>query len=315
MSIFSLAVMALAGISASSYFYYLYAPMPVKPSLGGVLRQRSLPAGDMARHFLSYIPAGLPANAPLLIVLHGLGIDSRKIRVFTGYQFEKLADQYGFAVVYPDGYGKSWNDCRIGSNTPAKKKNVDDVGFLQDLIEHMRRENGIDPARVYAMGYSNGGQMGLRLLAEQPAMLAGLAVAGTNLSVQQDSLCTFSKPTPRVMFASGTADSIIPYEGGKISLPGHRGLGSVMSSQDTARFFATLSGAGSLEHTPPVPCGDGTSLEVHTWTRDAQPAVVLYTVHGGGHVVPQTAYRFPRFFGKTTRGFDMPAACIDFFGL
>lgn len=308
-------VLLLTAVSACLYFYFIHAADPAEPLLSGALRQGGISVGDMRRNYLSYVPAGLRSGAPLLLVLHGRGIDSAKMRVFTGYQFERLAERHGFAVVYPDGYGKAWNDCRNDVSTQAKKENIDDVAFLRDLVEHLRRESGIDPARVYAMGYSNGGQMGFRLVAEHPDMLAGLAVAGANLPVPQERICEFLGLAPPLMLVSGTADKIIPYQGGEISLFGRRNIGSVVSSQDTAEFFAALADANSHEHVPAVSFADGTSVEVQTWKSDARHAVTLYTIHGGGHVVPQTTYRFPRLLGKTTRGFDMPAACINFFGL
>lgn len=45
------------------------------------------------------------------------------------------------------------------------------------------------------------------------------------------------------------------------------------------------------------------------------PLVALYTVQGGGHVVPQPRFRFGRLFGRTTRDLDMPVAALEFFRL
>jgi polyhydroxybutyrate depolymerase len=42
---------------------------------------------------------------------------------------------------------------------------------------------------------------------------------------------------------------------------------------------------------------------------------VLYTVHGGGHVVPQPAFRYPRMLGRTTGDLDAPSSALQFFGL
>jgi len=39
----------------------------------------------------------------------------------------------------------------------------------------------------------------------------------------------------------------------------------------------------------------------------------LYTVRGGGHVVPQQAYRFPRVLGKTNSALNAPRGAVRFF--
>jgi hypothetical protein len=46
----------------------------------------------------------LPFGSALVIVLHGSGMDGKKMRKWTGYEFDRLADRQGFALVYPDGY-------------------------------------------------------------------------------------------------------------------------------------------------------------------------------------------------------------------
>lgn len=299
-------------ILACLYVYFIYSPAPGKPVLGGSSRADSLQVAQMRRTFLRYVPARLVPGAPLLLVLHGTGQDGAKMRGWSGYQFDLLADRHGFAVAYPDGYEKGWNDCR---RTPAKQRGIDDVGFLRELVERMRRENGIDPSRVYAVGYSNGGQMGFRLLAEQPQMLAGLAVAGANLPAQQDNSCTFAHQPPPLMMVSGTADPIVPYLGGEVSIYGLRKFGHVVSSQATAEYFAALAGADEHRRGRPSPIDDGTAVALQAWRKAGRELIRFYTVDGGGHVLPQTAFRYPRMMGKTTRGLDMPSACIDFFGL
>ena len=60
---------------------------------------------------------------------------------------------------------------------------------------------------------------------------------------------------------------------------------------------------------------DPTAVESLTWTRHAQPWVRLYTVRGGGHVVPQPRYRFARLLGRTTGDLDAPVATLRFSGL
>jgi poly(3-hydroxybutyrate) depolymerase len=116
--------------------------------------QATIRVGDLDRSYLYYVPPNLPRNAPLLFALHAYqGVDAQRMRAATAYEFESLADQNGFIVVYPQGYQVSWNTCLQAGTVPAKKQNIDDVGFIRALIAKFRADYGINPSRVFAMGY------------------------------------------------------------------------------------------------------------------------------------------------------------------
>ncbi len=305
-------------LAAAGYWYYVYAPLPPAPALSASLQTATIQVGGRARSYLAYVPAHLPPHAPLLLVLHGSNLDGATMRQWTGYAFDELADQHGFVVLYPDGYQKNWNDCRRDASFPAKTENVDDVGFLRALVAHYQAEAGIDPARVYAFGYSNGGQMAFRLATEAPQLLAAIATAGANMPPPANCVCPPDGPTPPVLLVAGTQDPISPYGGGQVTLFGFGSRGLVLSAQATAEHFARRNGlvapptATTLPHQRP---DDPTSVEGLTWARGPEPWVTLYTVRGGGHVVPQPRYRFGRLFGRTTGDLDAPRAALHFFGL
>jgi polyhydroxybutyrate depolymerase len=131
-AILALAVVALAG---SAYAYLVYSPKPQMPSLNSVVQHATMRVGDRERSYLAYVPARLPSGAALVIVLHGSGMDGAKMRAWTGYEFDHMADQQGFVVLYPDGYKHNWNDCRKNATFPAKVENIDDMGFIRALID------------------------------------------------------------------------------------------------------------------------------------------------------------------------------------
>jgi hypothetical protein len=58
---------------------------------------------------------------------------------------------------------------------------------------------------------------------------------------------------------------------------------------------------------------DLTAVETLTWQANGKPFCCLYIVRGGGHVIPQPAYRSPRLLGKTTTVLDAPREAIRFF--
>jgi hypothetical protein len=84
-----------------------------------------------------------------------------------------------------------------------------------------------------------------------------------------------------------------------------------MSAKDSARIFAERNGittAPEIARMEPQKPDDPTSVEILTWSARGKPISRLYTVHAGGHVIPQPVLRFPRLFGKTTSALDAPSA-------
>ncbi len=305
-------------LGAAAYYYWLYTPLPAEPPLSANLQAGSLPVGSRLRTYQAYVPAGLPRHAPLVLVLHGSSQDGATIRRWTGYEFDELADRHSFAVLYPDGYQGNWNDCRRDALFPAKTENIDDVGFLRALVARFQIEHDVDPGRVFAFGYSNGGQMAFRLAIEEQRLVTAIATAGANLPAPASCSCAPDGPTARVLLVAGTADPISPYAGGPVTLFGFGNRGTAISARATAETFARRNGLTAAPVATALPhqrADDATSVEQLVWRRDGQPEVALYTVRGGGHVVPQPTFRAPRLVGRTTGDLDAPARAIAFFGL
>ncbi len=306
----------IVALLAAAYFYFWFSPAPTIPQLTAEIEQGSMKVGEYERTYLAYVPKGLPPGAPLLLVLHGSLMDAQMMRRWTGYEFEVLADRDQFAVVYPNGYERAWNTCQKSATFAAKKRNIDDMGYVRDLIKRMHTEHAIDLSRVYATGYSNGGQMVLRLALEASDEIAGIAAFGGNLPAPSNSDCTASgRPIP-VMLTNGTADPLVPYKGGEASLFGLGSRGLDLSAPATAAYFVNRNGITSPPDTVRLHQRKGwdpTWVERETWAAPGEPEVISYTVFNGGHVVPQPEFRYPRILGNTTLDLDGPVAAWDFF--
>lgn len=305
------------GIALS--FYWLYAPIPHEPVLASKISRERMTFNGYERTYWKYVPSRLshPGKLPLLIVLHGSGIDGAKMRAWTGFEFDVMADQYGFAVAYPDGYGKNWNDIRKIAPFKAKEKNIDDVGFIKALIEHFRSVDDIDLHRVYVFGYSNGGNMAFRLAIQEPGLLAGIATVAASLPTPDNLLVEPHGPMLPILMVNGTKDPIIPYGGGKVNFFGKK-MGNVVSALSTIEtFVGTRQNVSVTEGKwlPHLNADDHTTVEQRVWHENERTIAVLYTVHGGGHVIPQQVAGFPRLMGKVTGDLDAPGKAIVFFGL
>ena len=137
-----ISVVALGG---ALFGYFVYSPAPEVPRLSGTLTKGTIEVGGLKRTYLTYVPRGLAKGAPLVVVMHGSGENGARMRIETGYGFERLADEHGFAVVYPDGYEGYWNACNIVGDYSANKLNIDDVGFLTGMVDKLITEIGVDP--------------------------------------------------------------------------------------------------------------------------------------------------------------------------
>jgi polyhydroxybutyrate depolymerase len=180
------------------------------------------------------------------------------MREWTGYEFDQLADQHGFIVVYPDGYKHNWNDCHSKATFPAHTENIDDMGFIKGLIAREVAQRQIDEKRVYVLGYSNGGQMALRLALQAPEQVAGIAIAGASLPVPEDSSCPEQGAVP-LLVVDGEKDPINPIDGGRVTIFGFGYRGRALSAFDTAQTFAKRLGVTSAPqeiHLDPQKSGD-----------------------------------------------------------
>jgi len=303
------AVAAMAGWGVVTFFFTDSAP-PNLPSLSASIRHDSIRVGEIERTYLFYVPATLSPHPGVLFVLHGARGTGRRMRVLTAYEFEEFADRRNFVIVYPDGFEGYWNDCRKFGSFAAKQRRVDDVQFIHVLVENLKTRFDVDSTRLFAMGFSNGGQMALRLAIELPDKLAGVAAVAANLPTAENSACNATASPLAVMIVNGTADPVNRYAGGPVGWLGWVGWsssGALRSTMDTAKYFTDL--AGYREHPqiyeyPRIHADETTSVERSTWLEDSSPEVIVYTIHGGGHTIPQANYRLRRILGATARDID-----------
>lgn len=268
------------------YFWSVRAPA----ELAGQFEQRSVVIGGHARTYSFFRPDNAPARPALLFLLHGSGGDGGQMRsLFTAYRFDLLARQHGFITVYPDGYRRYWNDCRASAAYAANTENIDDTAFFRGMIDTFVREQGADPARVYAMGISNGGQMIYRLGYELPEAFAGLAAVAANLPVPANNDCRRSGRPVSMAILNGTEDPINPYDGGLVVIGNDSSRGEVLSSADSIAYWADLATAVADGEAVALPERDGdetTRIEMQRWRGAEGIDVRLYKLQGSGHVLP-----------------------------
>lgn len=254
------------------------------------------------RKYILHLPSSISAGhpVPLVIALHGGGGNaSESVKYF---QFNSLADTEGFIVAYPEGTGVrmggkkilSWNAGRCCG--PAMDENVDDVGFLAEMIRRISKDFNIDARRIYMLGFSNGSQMAYRFACERSEMVSAVALGGT---VGTFDGCRFTRPVP-VFYFEGTLDPCSPPQGAeecggclpdffnRIGIPAKRFTYRCDSNQAFLEKLKTLNTCtDSYETTHPAK-----DVECRTYGQCSNGSeIISCIIDGGGHTWPgRTTY-------------------------
>ena len=163
------------------------------------LLTRTLVHDGMTREYFLYVPDSYDGTSevPLMLNFHGYGGIASQYLEYA--DMRSLADTEMFILVYPQGAlldgDPHWN---AGLESDENKSDVDDFGFVEALIDEISSNYSIDPARVYACGYSNGAFFTYALACYHGDRIAAIgSVAGTMMEETHDN-CSPSHPTAMI---------------------------------------------------------------------------------------------------------------------
>ncbi|MGC0208741.1 PHB depolymerase family esterase [Streptomyces levis] len=238
----------------------------------------------------TYVPDGLPAGAPLVLALHGCTQSAQDYYAHSGWP--QLADQYGFALVFPQTSGaNNANSCFNWFEPGDSARGQGEALSLRQMVDKALALYGGDSRRVHITGLSAGGAMTANMLAAYPDVFAGGSIASglparCASSVSAAYTCMYSPPDkspaqwgdlvrsaapagtgtwPRVAIWQGTADTtVVPANAGELrdQWTNVWGLGQTPSRTESL--------------------GAGTSRSVYE-DPSGRPAVEVYSVSGMGH--------------------------------
>jgi poly(hydroxyalkanoate) depolymerase family esterase len=129
-----------------------------------------------SRAYKVYAPARPPEGPRAMVVmLHGCTQSADDFAA--GTQMNRLADEHGFLVVYPEqaaqaNASRCWNwfqpqDQRRGGGEPS---------LIAGIVGDVAQRHGADPRRVFVAGLSAGAAMALVLAETYPELFAGVGV-------------------------------------------------------------------------------------------------------------------------------------------
>lgn len=169
----------------------------------------SLNFDGLDRTYRLYRGEGLPASdeRTLVVMLHGgLGDGAGAARQGN---WDAAADAGGFIAVFPDGYRRTWN--AGGCCGAAMRDGVDDIGFIDALLDSLIETEGIDPERIFITGMSNGAVMSYWFACSASARHTPAAIAPVSGTLFGE--CTPTAPMS-LLHIHGLLDDNLPFEGG-----------------------------------------------------------------------------------------------------
>lgn len=245
----------------------------------GVLKE-----GGLAREYIYYHPQSAPLNCPLLFVCHGYTGTAQGIMEYSG--FNQLADEYGFAVCYPQGSEDADGSTffNVGYDF-QNNETVDDVSYLKNLNSYLQNNYSLSTENVFCTGMSNGGDLSYMLACQASETFK--AVAPVSGMILQDIMntCDPEREVP-IFEIHGTQDDVTYFDG---DMNNNDGWGAYPSIPATIAFFRDLYAleleeSGAIDD---VNQDDGSTVSYEKYgSSESCSEVWLYTVNEGGHDWP-----------------------------
>jgi len=240
-----------------------------------------------------HIPEGYDAglDTPVLFALHGAGDTGGGFQKGAG--LDKEADTYGFIVAYPSASTNNWAE-GCNCNRPDLD-GVDDVGFMDQVIEQLDERFSIDRTRLFVTGFSQGGMFTQRLACERSGVFRAFSTVAGMISEPLAKVCRPQHPV-NLMMINGTNDTVLPFYG----IPS--GSFATKGAFETLLMWKDRNGCtGSLE-TESVRSASPVVFLHSIKECDGNTDLKLYELVGGRHEWP-------------TVNVDSPSIITAFFGL
>ena len=280
----------------------------------------SIKIDNIFRSYEAYIPNDIVTKPKLVFVLHGSTMTTKQMINVTGNQFNsELNPSNNRIVIYPQGFENYWNDCRKSATYKSNLLNLNEVDFFKTLISRYEKNYSVNRNEIFIVGWSNGGHMVYKLAKENPSLFKGFAVINANLPVESNNDC-FSKNEPvSILIANGTADSINPYNGGKIIFDDGKDRGSVKSTMQSVNYWKDLMDCNEVIETerefPDLDKSDSSAVTIYDYACEKSgKKIELIEIKNGGHHIPNPSFNeWADYLGNLNKDINLPILILDFF--
>lgn len=224
---------------------------------------------------------------PLVVLLHGYGVTSFLQDALLA--MKPRVDEKQFILIMPEGTADStgrqfWNAGNECCDFDGK--NVNDIGYISELIEEAMQAMHVDPERVTVTGHSNGGYMSYAMACNRSDLVRRIGVVA-GLAEHNPEDCQDVEPVS-VLHIHGTADETVPYPPGFLRVNGHE-LETVGAEASVGRWRERNGCPESPSSTAAVDIMrslDGAESDGTVWQPcNEQTRVELWTINGGDHLL------------------------------
>ena len=258
------------------------ASSPAPGGAAGTDTVISLPMGSAVRSYRVFVPDNLPPGPrPVLVGLHFFSSDASRFE--QGTNLDLGAARVGALVVYPEGVGYSWNAGTCCG--AAQSQDIEDVRFLDAVLDDVSARYAVDPSRLAVGGMSNGAMLAYRYACERSSRIQTFFMASGG---PMTKACAFARPVA-VLHLHGLADLGAPWAGTTSSplpvdgiFPPIGASLSGIASRDGCRGWTSAVRAPLVTRYSAAACPTHAAVVVltsrtlgHRWTT-GEPGLALY---------------------------------------
>jgi poly(hydroxyalkanoate) depolymerase family esterase len=261
---------------------------PQRPDGAGALVHANA-AGS--RSYRVHVPHGVPdAPRAMVVMLHGCTQSADDFAA--GTRMNRLADEHGFLVVYPEqaapaNASRCWN----WFQPQDQVRDAGEPSLIAGIVREVAQRHGADPRRIFIAGLSAGAAMAVVMGETYPELFAGVGVhSGLPYGSAQDLPSALAAmkggrsgmPDLKPRAGAGKAmqaNPVIVFHGDRDHTVQSSNATQIVQQALDAHRAAGLSAA---THSGTAPGGRPFSRTVHA-DAAGHARIEHWTVHGAGH--------------------------------
>lgn len=284
-------ILLAAFLATSTLVVVVGAPSAQPAAAAGVTEVTGFGTNPGGLKMFRYVPAGLPAGAPLVVAMHGCTQSAAAYDDEPGWV--ALAERWQFVVVLPEqqsanNSSRCFNWFENGDITRGSGEALS----IKQMVDKTQADLGTDPAQTYVTGLSAGGAMTSVMLAAYPDVFAGGAImAGIPFRCATSLSGAFSCLDPGVDKTPAAWGDLVrgaaSYTGTRPTVQVWHGTSdATVKPMNMTELVDQWTDVAGTDQTPEVQ--DTVAGYPHKVYRDAagRNAVELYAITGMGHGTP-----------------------------